>query len=127
MSYSLAAAAAATGLNKTTILRAIKSGRISGTKDDKGQWFVEPIELHRVFEPVASAAAVNGAAHRDATPDAAAIADAHRRAALAVEVAMLREQLGDARHERDAWRDQAQRLAIADQRERRPWWKRLAG
>src|SRR5467141_3154006 len=44
-----------------------------------------------------------------------------------VEVAMLREQLADARRDRDAWRDQAQRLAIADQRERRPWWKRLAG
>jgi hypothetical protein len=49
MSYTLAAAAVATGLNKTTVLRAIKSGRISGTKDDTGQWHVEPVELHRVF------------------------------------------------------------------------------
>jgi hypothetical protein len=44
MSYTLAAAAAATGLNKTTVLRAIKSGRISGTRDDTGQWLVEPVE-----------------------------------------------------------------------------------
>ena len=41
MSYSLAAAAAATGLNKTSILRAIKSGEISGTKDVLGHWRVE--------------------------------------------------------------------------------------
>ena len=50
-SYSLGAAAAATGLNKTTILRAIKSGKISGTKDVLGQWWVEPAELHRVPKP----------------------------------------------------------------------------
>jgi hypothetical protein len=48
MSYSLGAAAAATGLNKTSILRAIKSGKISGTKDALGQWWVEPAELHCV-------------------------------------------------------------------------------
>jgi hypothetical protein len=48
MSYSLAAAAATTGLNKTSILQAIKSGKISGTKDALGQWWVEPAELHRV-------------------------------------------------------------------------------
>src|SRR5215813_2136961 len=51
MSYSLGAAAAATGLNKTSILRAIKSGKISGTKDALGQWCVEPAELHRVPKP----------------------------------------------------------------------------
>src|SRR5215510_2268205 len=51
MSYSLGAAAAATGLNKTSILRAIKSGKISGTKDALGQWWVEPAELHRVSKP----------------------------------------------------------------------------
>src|SRR5262249_748168 len=51
MSYSLGAAAAATGLSKTSILRAIKSGKISGTKDVLGQWWVEPAELHRVPKP----------------------------------------------------------------------------
>jgi hypothetical protein len=51
MSYSLGAAAAATGLNKTSILRAIKNGKISGTKDALGQWWVEPAELHRVPKP----------------------------------------------------------------------------
>ena len=44
MSYSLGAAAAATGLNKTSILRAIKSGKISGTKDALGQCWVEPAD-----------------------------------------------------------------------------------
>jgi hypothetical protein len=46
MSFTLAAAAAATGLSKTTILRAIKDGRISGTRDERGVWYVEPGDLH---------------------------------------------------------------------------------
>lgn len=37
MSYTLAAAAAACGLNKSTVLRAIKAGKISGTKDEHGE------------------------------------------------------------------------------------------
>ena len=55
MSYDLAAAAAATGLNKASILRAIKRGKISGTKDALGQWWVEPAELHRVAQAPARA------------------------------------------------------------------------
>ena len=51
MSYSLAVAAAATGLNENSILRAIKTGEISGTKDALGQWWVEPAELDRVPKP----------------------------------------------------------------------------
>ena len=56
MPYTLAAAAAATGLSKTTIFRAIKSGKISGSKDVNGQWQVEPAELHRVYPPFAEGA-----------------------------------------------------------------------
>jgi hypothetical protein len=54
MSYSLAAASAATGLNKTSILRAIKIGEISGTKDAVGQWWVDPAELQRVPKPTSA-------------------------------------------------------------------------
>ena len=36
MPYTLAAAAAACGVNKSTVLRAIKSGKVSGTKDVNG-------------------------------------------------------------------------------------------
>ena len=60
-----AAAAAACGLNKSTVLRAIKAGKISGTKDEHGEWHVEPAELHRVYPPVADAAAGSGAMPRD--------------------------------------------------------------
>jgi hypothetical protein len=32
-------------MNKTRILRAIKRGRITGTRDELGQRHVEPVEL----------------------------------------------------------------------------------
>ena len=38
MSYTLAAAATATGLSQTTILKAIEDGRIAATRDERGEW-----------------------------------------------------------------------------------------
>jgi excisionase family DNA binding protein len=98
-SYSLAQAAEVTGLNRSTILRAIKSGKISGARDAQGAWSVEPVELHRVF-PLASAIpkAVPQHAQADAATDAL--------------VAELRSMIADLRSDRDHWRDQAQRLAL---------------
>lgn len=52
MVYTLGQAAKATGKSKSTILKAIKSGRISGRKSDIGDWEIDPSELHRVYEPV---------------------------------------------------------------------------
>lgn len=51
MKYSLSEAAKATGKNKTTIQRAIKSGKISAAKGDSGAYGIDPAELHRVFPP----------------------------------------------------------------------------
>jgi hypothetical protein len=48
MSYTLAAAATATGLSQTTILKAIEDGRIAATQDERGEWQVEPAELHHL-------------------------------------------------------------------------------
>jgi len=52
MGYTLGQAAKATGKSKTTIQRAIKSGRISALKNDIGEYNIDPAELHRVFDPV---------------------------------------------------------------------------
>jgi hypothetical protein len=72
MSMTLAEAAAACGLDKST-RRAVRSGRISGTRDKSGVWHVEPVELHRVFPPAAQRTEIDTtAAPRDAPLDAAA-------------------------------------------------------
>ncbi len=151
MPYTLAAAAAATGLNKTTILRAIKSGKISGSKDEHDQWQVEPVELHRVYPPLASRKETTDAAQREAAFEAVAAADLQLRIALAdQQVSDLKailedmrsqrdawktqaerlaltdhEVLEDIRRQRDAWQTQAERLLLTDRRAKRSWWRRL--
>jgi hypothetical protein len=71
MSYTLAEAANATGVNQTTILKAIQSGKIIGTKDELGNWQVEPAELHRLYPAVAERGASSQTARRLAAPDEA--------------------------------------------------------
>jgi excisionase family DNA binding protein len=124
MSYSLSEAATACGVYKSTILRSIKAGRLTGTKDAFGQWRIEPAELHRVYAP----AQRNGAESNGARPGAtAALVEVHHRAELAEQrLAMLALVLDDLRVQRDKWQQQAERLAITDARARQPWWRRLA-
>ena len=76
MSYTLAEAAVACGLDKSTV----RSGRISGTRDDQGVWHVEPVELHRVFPPVVRTDGDSAAVPRDA-PAAADIGGDHHAGA----------------------------------------------
>ena len=54
---SLSEAAKTTGVSKSTIWRACKTGRISATKNDYGGYRIEPAELFRVFPPAAPPAA----------------------------------------------------------------------
>ena len=98
MPYTLAEAAQACGVNRSTILRSIKAGKISGQRDESGAWSVEPVELHRVFAPIA-AEATPEAVHQDAQADA--------------QVAALRAQLAEMRAQRDAWQGIAERLTSA--------------
>ena len=49
---SLREAATATGTAKSTILRAVKSGRISATRTENGGYEIDPSELARVYGPL---------------------------------------------------------------------------
>lgn len=133
MPYTLAEAAKATGTNKTTILRAIRAGKITGTKDDHGSWQIEPAELHRVYPPAELRTDAGSDAAQRYAPAMTDAADA-QIAALRDTAELLRAQLDDTRKDRDAWRDQAQAITrqLADARssdalKTRPWWRRLAG
>lgn len=68
MKYTLSQAATATGKNKATIQRAIKSGKISAPKNSSGFYEIDPSELHRVF-PETTQRVANGsnATTRNAT------------------------------------------------------------
>ncbi len=70
MSYTLKEAADAAGKDRSTLFRAIKSGRLSATKDDSGNYHIDPAELQRVF-PVARNTVRNVAMQQDAQAEIA--------------------------------------------------------
>ena len=114
MAYTLTEAATATGLSRSTIFRAIKSGRISATRIE-GNFSIEPVELHRVFPPVSEKRADEAAMNQDAI--AAALPDTALIAQLESEIrslrgmsALMEERYREMRDDRDAWRQHAQQV-----------------
>lgn len=67
MQYSLNEAAAAVGKGRMTIQRAIKAGRISAARDERGAYRIDPAELHRVFPPASPGASHETLTGRDET------------------------------------------------------------
>jgi hypothetical protein len=111
MPITLAQAAEQCGVNRSTLLRAVKSGKISGTRDDAGVWSVDPAEVFRVFEPAP--------VQPKGMPQLAQVdVELRMRAELAeARLGDLRQTLedmrrahNDMREERDRWRGQAERL-----------------
>ena len=102
MAMGLSEAAAATGVNRSTIYRAWKAGRMSANRTETGQIEVDPAELFRVFPPIA-----------------------------VQEAELLHEMLDEMREDRNAWREQASKVTAAlpspasSPETRRPWWRRL--
>jgi hypothetical protein len=126
--YTLQQAGTAVGLSKSSILRAIRRGSISAVRDARGNWAIEPAELHRAFPPVTAGTADD--ANRHDQMDQVI----HLRARL--EAAELRiadkdDQIADLRRQRDAEAEERRRLTavLADMRAappapaRRSWWR----
>lgn len=90
MQYTAGEAAKATGKNITTITRAIKSGKISASKDDSGAWRIEPSELHRVF-PALAQRLQNSEMQQDARHEQDRESNSPK--ALEEELAVLRERV----------------------------------
>lgn len=112
MKYTAGQAAKATGVATATITRALKSGKISGQKDENGAWVIDPAELHRVFPPLAEKDHENPSMQQDATALKRNETPPENNV-LQREIQMLREALTDAKEDRDRWRDMAERLSIA--------------
>jgi hypothetical protein len=100
MKYTLGTAAKATGLSKSTILRAIKSNKVSATKNEaSGDWNIDPAELHRVYPPVAERVAEKVAAGNGA---GTAIIIEELRQGWNRERALLERTIDDLRNRLDA-------------------------
>ena len=114
---SLREAAEQTGKSKSTILRAIQSGRLSAPRNDDGDYSIDPAELFRVYAPRSA-----GAPDRDTGQDATAMAvkmdlkirNAQLEAVVNALKAILENEKKrgeELRTERDRWATQAERLA----------------
>lgn len=110
MTYNLATAAEAAGLNKTTIWRAIKTGKISANRSALGGWEIEPAELHRVYPPATEKTEKKQPEQNGAT---AYVAGLQAELKASREVAeLLKSQLSETRTDRDHWREVASRLSL---------------
>lgn len=132
MSYTLGEAAKAVGKSKTTLHRAIKSGRISATKADDGAYAIEPAELHRVFPAAVKEQQQeqhdrNDKEHQGSTLETLRIKLDLLERERDRERSLMEETIADLREDRDRWRQQATAL-LEDKRptlvtaSRRRWW-----
>ena len=113
MAYNLTSAAAAAGINKSTVWRAIRAGKVSAQRDANGQWTPDPAEFHRVFPPLPCAAT-----EQPVEKQQDAMADAM--------IAELRLVIADLRSDRDHWRaafESTQRLLPSPTPRRAMWWQ----
>lgn len=130
MSYTLNEAAKATGKSKTTIHRALKSGKVSAVKRDNGAYAIEPAELHRVFPP----APAERNEERSNRNDAEHLRNDQGTLRIQLETIekerererqQLQETITDLREDRDRWRQQA--TALLEDKRPRGFWRKLFG
>lgn len=130
MTYTLNEASKATGKSKTTIHRALKSGKISASKTDSGAYVIEPVELHRVFPPIPAERNVERSSRNDAEHSRNNFETLRIQLESAEkererERQQLQETITDLREDRDRWRQQA--TALLEDKRPRGFWKKLFG
>ena len=141
MKYTLSQAAEATGKNKATIQRAIKSGKITASKNASGAYEIDPSELHRVFDATTQRVAQHPNATirnthvtaKNATDNSALqrIAELEKELAIAEErknglegqMHHLSETVADLRKRLDKSEERVTALLAAPIKQRRKWWQ----
>ena len=132
---TLGEAAREVGKTKPAIANAIKAGRISATRDDKGQYQIDPAELFRVY-PAKGKELGETKPHEDTTlqrenellrEQLATVKEERER-----ERELLQTQLERERQQADHWRQQATMLLTHQQQPptetpRPGFWRRLFG
>ena len=130
MSYTLGEAAKAVGKSKTTLHRAIKSGKISASKADDGSYIIEPSELHRLFPSVTAGTPDAPLPRNDTEQQSNTLGTLRIQMEMQEkererERALLQETIADLREDRDKWRQQA--TALLEDHRPKGFFKRLLG
>jgi hypothetical protein len=95
------------------LLNAINKGRLSASKDDKGQWQIDPSELFRVYP--AHHPNEHGEIPLEHTETAQHLAELLDR-----ERKLLLDQIADLKADRDHWRNQATMLLTHQPQQQAP-------
>jgi uncharacterized protein involved in type VI secretion and phage assembly len=106
--HTLAQAAQVTGKNRSTLLRAIKTGKLSAHKQDDGSYLIDSSELFRVYD--AQGALVQMHKHAQATHNPAQGTQNELIEALREQIELLRDQVIREQEQADHWRNQATML-----------------
>jgi hypothetical protein len=118
--HTLTEAATAVGKNRTSILRAIKAGKLSATRDPvSGDWRIEPAELFRLYPPAAHAMAGPANAPLRPADFEAEIRDLRTKlASTEARLTDAQDQILDLRQQRDREAEERRRLTavLADLR-----------
>jgi hypothetical protein len=142
---NISQAAKAAGVDRSTIQRKIKSGKLSATVDMEGNKLIDPVELERVFGDIAAPDRVwqHAAIPQHAAPDMLQVLERQNND-LREQIHVLRQEkeqdrrqhertVADLRQDRDAWRAQAEKqtlLLTHIQQEPGPktsFWQRMFG
>jgi vacuolar-type H+-ATPase subunit I/STV1 len=90
---SLTKAAEEVGISRSALFKAIKNGRVSATKNGKGEFIIDPAELFRVYQPVNK---VNVNLYQPSQQQ-----DIAKETVETVEITMLKQLLKQVESERD--------------------------
>ena len=120
MALTLNQAAKICSRSKSTLLDAIRSGRMSAPKDDRGRYVIDPAELHRAF-PFQSQ---NQSLDQSSEPQPTSAENQPEPTDLVSkrEIELLREMLVKAEANADHWRTLAERqqALLEDKRPKEP-------
>jgi len=129
MKLSMGQAAKEAGVSKTSISRAINSGRLSASKVDGIGYQIDPSELFRVFPRNRNAYSKKEQSVTHNVTDEVAPSNPLEflrleieNLALKREVSLLTERVDDLRKERDDWKAQAAIVKVISDLRQKSFW-----
>ena len=110
MKHTAGTAAKAVGKTKSTITKAIASGKLSAIKNDNGAWEIDASELYRVYPPTPLETV------EIEQNDTLKEMDGNSKEIEALErlLKAAEEQIYDLKADRDEWRKQANQLLLTN-------------